>query len=450
MGIKTLASTLAFAMLLFGCVAAALLARAPAGWRPPKSHEQQLPNSVDCWEPALAVGPHRQVFVVAGHRTTPLGAAGFDQRLVIWRSDDGGKTFEAPVPITGEGRIQADQRIAVDARGTIYVSYMDRGDVDGKEVSRLRLARSRDEGRTFSVETVTTEHVSDKPELAVSRDGTRIAIVYESSPGPALVASENGGATWGERRVVIASEGRHFWPEALAFAPDGGLWFAVPSMSDSDIAARKQTPVQLHVFRSGDAGRQWRDSTFSASPRFLKDCAHNPDCRVKVGRIALAIDPRGQAYVAYTEGTGPRQPYGLFLRSTTDPGLRWSKPRVVDSSPRPQSHDRADHDFPMIAAFGAGQVCVVWVDDRRGALDVWARCSRDGARTWGDDFLMSDQSDGAPYKSATGFRTVYGHYGGVAIDESGRLHAAWGEGEPEYRTGTVWVNSLDLSDAVGR
>jgi hypothetical protein len=221
-------------------------------------------------------------------------------------------------------------------------------------------------------------------------------------------------------------------------------------MSDADIAARKQTPVQLHVFQSGDGGRQWHDSDFGSSPRFLKNCVHDPDCRVKAADISVAIDGRGRAYVAYMEGAGPGQSYGLFLRSSADAGRTWSKPQPVSDARRPQSGDRADHDFPSVAASGEGQVCVVWVDDRRGALDVWVRCSRDAARTWGQDVLLSDRSDGATYKSSTGFKTFYGHYGGVAIDAAGRLHAAWGEGEPQYRTGGVWINSIDLADAVHR
>ena len=56
-------------------------------WRLPPAHEQLLTESVDCWEPALAVGPRRRVYVVAGRRTAPLRSANYDQKLVIWRSD---------------------------------------------------------------------------------------------------------------------------------------------------------------------------------------------------------------------------------------------------------------------------------------------------------------------------------------------------------------------------
>jgi hypothetical protein len=154
-----------------------------SGWSQPQAHEQLLPESVDCWEPALAVGPRRQVYVVAGRRTAPLRSANFDQKLIIWRSGDGGATYGAPTPVTVEGHLHYDQRMAVDTKGTIYISYMDNESVGPRSVTRLRLARSSDEGRTFAVETVTTQHVSDKPELAVSADGMHMAI---SQPDRAL------------------------------------------------------------------------------------------------------------------------------------------------------------------------------------------------------------------------------------------------------------------------
>src|SRR5215813_12062604 len=154
-------------------------------WRQPRAHEQALPESTDCWEPALAVGPYGQVYVVAGRRHGTPRDKDFEQQQVIWRSENRGATFEAPRPVTTEGLTHADQRIAVDAKGAIYVSYMDSvKDAKGRGHNRLRLARSGDGGRTFLAHTVTTERVIDKPEIAISNDGKHLYIVYESSPGP--------------------------------------------------------------------------------------------------------------------------------------------------------------------------------------------------------------------------------------------------------------------------
>lgn len=435
----------AFALFLS---AASLTGLAGQQWQQPRDHEQQLPDAIDCWEPALATAPNGDVYVVAGKRHGTPKNDDFDQQLVIWRSQDGGASFDAPRPLTNGGLTHVDQRIAVDARGTIYVSYMDWvKDANGGRRSRLRLARSRDRGQTFSVQTVTTYRVSDKPELALSSDGMHVYVAYESGHGPLVIASHDGGSTWTEPVVIFPTETLHFWPEAMAVSQDGAVWLAVPSMSDSDIAEGKQTTVTLHVFRSGDRGRTWRDSAISSSPRLPGSCPHNPECPVKVPRISLAVDDRSRAHVVYTAGAAVQEPYGLFYQSSSDGGRTWSLRHVVSAAPRPQSRDAADHYYITVAASKDERVCAVWVDDRRGALDVWSRCSRDGGRNWGLETLLSDREEGASYKTAQGFRAFYGHYGGAAIDAAGRLHAAWGAGEPRYRTGGVWVNRVEISVA---
>jgi hypothetical protein len=40
-------------------------------WHLPLNHEQMLPDSIDCWEPALAVAPSGSIFIVAGKRNAP-------------------------------------------------------------------------------------------------------------------------------------------------------------------------------------------------------------------------------------------------------------------------------------------------------------------------------------------------------------------------------------------
>jgi hypothetical protein len=163
-----------------------------------------------------------------------------------------------------------------------------------------------------------------------------------------------------------------------------------------------------------------------------------------------AVDGNGHAYAAYTEGSGPGRPYALLLKSSTDAGRTWSAGHPVSAAPRPQSKDLADYDDSLIAAYGNGRVCVVWVDDRRGAHDTFARCSMDGAKTWGDDIWMSNRIDGADYKSPQGFAAIYGHYGGAAISSSGRLFTVWAEGDREYRSGSVWFNSVTIAFGQSR
>jgi hypothetical protein len=172
---------------------------------------------------------------------------------------------------------------------------------------------------------------------------------------------------------------------------------------------------------------------------------------VKVGRISLSIDNRSRAHVAYTAGPQGREPFALFFRRSVEAsGRSWTEPSRVSDAPRPESRDASDHDFAMIAAADDNHVCAAWVDDRRGDLDVWARCSTDAGNAWGPEFRLSNRDDGASYKSARGFQGFYGHYGGAAIDAAGALHVVWGAGAPAYRTGTVWVNRLTSSETSAR
>ena len=121
-------------------------------WRSAPTPALMLPSSTDCWEPAIAVGPREQVYIVAGQRSGPPGSKEFDQRQVLWRSLDGGTTFEGPWPLSIEGHRQADQRIAVDRAGTIYASYMDYENLNPGAPIRLRRDISRDPpGRVPSV-----------------------------------------------------------------------------------------------------------------------------------------------------------------------------------------------------------------------------------------------------------------------------------------------------------
>src|SRR5213594_1550996 len=132
--------------------ALATLGGRPLQWQPPRAHEQLLPESLDCWEPATAAGPNGRVYVVAGKRHGMPKDKDFSQQQVIWRSENGGVRFSAPRPVSTEGESHFDERIAVDAQGTIYVSYLDWiRDARGRSrQSRLRLARSTDGGSTFA------------------------------------------------------------------------------------------------------------------------------------------------------------------------------------------------------------------------------------------------------------------------------------------------------------
>lgn len=414
----------------------------------PARVESLLPGSENDWEPALAVGPKGEIYVTAGRQKGSYAGGDFEQRIILWRSLDGGETWTGPSTIDEKTAMQGDQRVVVGESAAVLVSYLGVGGTKEKPVGILNVARSNDAGKTFTIGVATDKLVSDKPEIAVSADGLDVYLFYESRGGPKLVASHDGGLGWDEPKLVVASEGRHFWPTGLAVAPDGVLWAAVPSVPNADIQERKPTTMTLHVLRSNDDGATWREFPFGASPWVPGGCAHFPDCPVKTGYISLAVDAKGRVYAAYTEGREAKKPYRLFVRGSADDGRSWSEPLRLSEALRPASGDDADADIPHVAAAGDGRVCVTWVDDRAGDRNLWARCSADAGKSWGPEIALSNRKGGAPYKSAAGFKAFHGHYGGIALAPDGDLVAAWGEGTGptgfgQMGTGAVWFNRVD-------
>ena len=106
-------------MIALITVATAVMTQTPTSSRSAPTPALMLASSTDCWEPAIAVGPQEQVYIVAGQRRGGLESKEFDQQQVLWRSLDGGASFEGPWPLDAKGHRQADQRIAVDHDGTI-------------------------------------------------------------------------------------------------------------------------------------------------------------------------------------------------------------------------------------------------------------------------------------------------------------------------------------------
>ncbi len=199
--------------------------------------------------------------------------------------------------------------------------------------------------------------------------------------------------------------------------------------------------VGLRVLWSADRGVTWQGRTLATVARIRGGCPHDPTCRVKVPYVGLAADGRNRLYAVYTSGVAG-QPYRLELVRSDDRGLTWSSPVTLAAAPRPTSGDLADAEISHVVAAGDGLVYVVWVDDRAGPRSLWAKRSADAGRTWSADLPVSalgGQSELAGY---------YGDYGGVAIDDTGALHLAWGEGnrdrprQPSVPNGGTWYGKL--------
>jgi hypothetical protein len=397
-----------------------------------------LSGDYDDWEPSLAVGPDGTVAVVT-LRNPPPKKGSAPRYVVVWISKDNGKTFSSETfPDTIDEGLGGDERVALDANGTVYVSWLGMrryGVPTAKnEAGALNLAISRDQGKTFTVRTIASR-VSDKPEILVTPDGRSIYAAFMGRKAQAeVIVSHDGGESWTRHQATFDSINQ-YWPTSLVRGPDNALWMSIPVVPDLLPDSIHETT--LHVLRSADDGATWRDTILSRGKRVRQGCVHDPSCRVKLPNLSLAVDAKNRVYVAYTNGeVGSR--HALYITRSTDNGKTWSTPREIGNAKRPKSGDLSDAGIPAIVARGDGEVYVVWTDDRDGPVSVWAKHSTDGGETWSRDVKLSqpNQPDTAGY---------YGHYGGIAIDRTGALHATWSEGRgtPGTGRGGTWYAKWD-------
>jgi hypothetical protein len=93
---------------------------------------------------------------------------------------------------------------------------------------------------------------------------------------------------------------------------------------------------------------------------------------------------------------------------------------------------------------GAGDVRAWYYQTSNGAnvdqWNVWYRSSTNGGSTWSAPVKISDATGGAAYKNANGFAEVYGDYGEIAITNTGKTVAIWGEGTSYTGPGGAWFN----------
>lgn len=218
-----------------------------------------------------------------------LGFANPGNPINVARSDDGGRTWSAPVRVSPPSRERVvAPSTAVGRDGALYMVYLDLGedrlDYSGAHQGKggdpyaghwaLVAARSRDQGRTWQ-ETVVDRRlvpaervvvlVPPRPSLAVdAARGTVHAAFFDARLGDSdvwLWTSDDGGATFGSPRRVndtTPRDGTAQYLPALAVAPSG----RVDVVYYDRRADRRNLRNHVSLQSSFDRGR-----TFTASLR---------------------------------------------------------------------------------------------------------------------------------------------------------------------------------------
>ena len=409
--------------------------------------------------PTVAANPARDGNVVVTYRKDRPGYDG-----LISYSFNGGESWEQsvlPLPqgITGCTASQGapcpfapDVAFAPD--GTLYVTYVNLVG-NGNRPDNLWISTSTDGGRTLSLPTKIAGPLTFQQRVTVDPKGpvyvtyvqaTEVGFLRFAEPPPRIVTarSDDGGKTFGAP-VPVSDANR---PRVLAPSPildrDGQLVVMYEDMKanrrdyEYQEGPPAELPVSLVLTRSTDGGR-----TFAPGAEFETDILLTRRFLPFLPEIPqLSISPKGTLYATWADGRDGDD--DVYLRSSTDGGQTWASPVKVNDN----GADGTAQFLPKVAVGPGERVSVLFLDGRndpgKKLLEAWLATSTDGGKTF-DNLPLSvkqfDDSIGPTFGDLYG--TDFGTRLGLA-QGGGKLYASW----VDTSAGTPATGRQDVNFAV--
>ena len=409
---------------------------APApGW----AGEQPFDTGGDDWEPAIAADPNAPyvyALVTRYASTKPCPGNCPSPYIALEISADNGATWTEGAPLCAcKGSGQFDPIIeVVPATGHVYALYM-----NGYNIV---FVKSTNHGASWSAPVKIYGNVSwnDKPVLAVSDNGVDVYSTFNGPTGgdPWLAQSHNGGTTWTQTKLVDSA--RYYFAFDADVAADGTVDLAQTAIlygGGGNKGTTPSAPIEEHVFISRDRGATWENRTIASVAPGLACVAAGCSPDFYLGHIALSADATGALIALYDGATANGGLQTIEAKRSTDGGRTWSAAVTISAVGE-------ESTAPAVESRGNGDVRA-WYQQTSGggnvdAWNTWYRSSADGGGTWSAPVKISDATGGAAYKTAAGYAEIYGDYGEMAITNTGKSIAIWGEGLSYTGPGGVWFN----------
>lgn len=372
----------------------------------------------DTSDPATAYGPAGTAYYTASD-LGPLGTPRERRRMLLFRSGDGGWSWDGPFPFTYSDR----EYITVDGTGGRYHGrvYVNGNNRVPYGISDFVVFSSTDGGRTFQ------------------------------GPGKRAGFGSFGASSMGN--AVVTSDGR-----LIGVFVDDSLLQSIAS-SDGGVSLEPAVTIDAGYTQPGN-----------------RKGAHNNVVSMPVMAIDRSSGPfRDRLYVVWGDRRTGRS--RIYFAMSADGGATWSAARVIDDTPPGTGTDQF---MANVAVNGAGVVGVTWYDRRDHAddlgWDVRFTASVDGGASFSPSVRVSEQGStfGADTRwtallaSVTGpsdrdgpgiririalnsFTFLGGDTAGLVADAAGVFHPVWVDnrtGVPQIWTAAVAVDPHLLEAAT--
>ncbi len=314
------------------------------------------------------------------------GSGGSDVEIYVRLSIDGGKTWRPPVAVTRNQHF--DDRPGLAARDReVLVAWSD----FGFSPARVRVARSRNGGRTFGKNTIlVSPPAGGNGACPVIGAGDTYYVFWRGSSQEFLwmARSPNRGSTWSEDAAITEL---HPLPATL---PGGFRGVNLPSAAadpttgDLVVVWNDQlfgSPDILSI-RSGDRGNTW-----SLPVRVNDDAGTDAQFFPRV-----TIDPAGIVHVVWYDRRHRGAGVDVYYAASADGGVSYRRNlRVTTQSYAPVlPWERGAAAFigdDVAVAAAGGAVYPLFQDARTGVQQVYVAAVR-GAAIFGDGFESGDTS----------------------------------------------------------
>lgn len=420
-----------------------------------------------------------------------------NSEVVTYVSSDGGRSWTPTLRTRGgRDRPSWDPDCAYGPGGVAY-SLSEGLDSAGKSYNRLD--RSTDGGRTWRVmsfaqhaeRTFLSIDLSGGPRngwLFVQGAGTTCTggtkCVSSDENGAYLAASTDSGRsfTWG-RFVPPDSGGYAIGYGKGAVLSDGtfmapfGCWKDGSSKGVDNLplydrfgANRHPPNATMKVFRVTEVRPNW---PFKIEESKVDDwhleLQWNGSHLPYIAADASSGPFRDRVYITWPDSRFGRQ--RILFAYSTDKGLTWSRPRVIDDNP-PWADGRGPDDLHGVVAVNTiGVVGVMWYDRREHrddlGWDVRFRASFDGGESFTPSIKVNEASYRALHGDAVALASVHeswgngpeptvlgvhsfqfsgGHTAGLAADAAAGFHLLW----VDNRTGVpqLWTARVTAAGPV--